>query len=57
MPSQRFLPIPYDSPQLLPPRHISVMVLRMSQPPQVVLGDSCEKGLAVSLERRLTVKV
>lgn len=29
-----FLPLPYNFPQLLPPRHISVMVLNMSQPPQ-----------------------
>lgn len=33
------------------------MLLNMNQPPQVVLRDSCEKGLAVFLRRRLTMKV
>lgn len=33
------------------------LVLDMNQLPEVVPGDSCEKGLAVSLKRRLTMKV
>lgn len=47
IPPQRFLPLPYNFPQLPTPRRVSVMVTNMNQLLQVILGGSCRKGLAM----------